>query len=72
MHGGKRQGAGRPACPDERKRPVTLKLAPELVAYLATVSNKTAAVEDALRRSRGFREWAKRSSGDSLGDSAAS
>ena len=60
MHGGKRPGAGRPARPDERKRPVTLKLAPELAEYLATVASKTAAVEDALRRSKGFRERAKR------------
>lgn len=51
---------------------MTLKLAPELVAYLATVTSKVGAVEDALLRSRGFREWARRSSGDSLGDSADS
>lgn len=58
-HGGKREGAGRKARPDERKVPLAIKLAVELSEYLASRENKTATIEEALRRSRGFREWRK-------------
>lgn len=58
-HGGKREGAGRKARPDERKVPLAVKLTVELSEYLGTVENKTATIEDALKRSRGFREWRK-------------
>lgn len=62
-HGGKREGAGRKARPDERKIPLAIKLEVELSEYLASCENKTAAIEEALRRSNGFREWvAKRRS----------
>lgn len=58
-HGGKRKGAGRKARPDERKIPLAIKLAVELAEYLATVESKTGTIEEALRRSKGFREWRK-------------
>ena len=58
-HGGKRKGAGRPARPDERKIPLAVKLAVDLMEYLASCENKTATIEEALRRSKGFREWRK-------------
>lgn len=58
-HGGKRKGAGRKARPDERKIPLAVKLDRELAEYLATVESKTGTIEDALRRSKGFREWRK-------------
>ena len=57
--GGKREGAGRKARPDERKIPLALKLAVDLSEYLASCENKTATIEAALRRSSGFREWKK-------------
>lgn len=57
--GGKREGAGRKARPDERKVPLAIKLAVELSEYLATCESKTGTIEDALRRSRAFREWKK-------------
>lgn len=56
-HGGARKGAGRKARPDEKKVPVAIKLEPQLVKYLATCDNKTAVIEEALKRSRGFRAW---------------
>lgn len=59
MRGGKREGAGRKARPDERKIPLAVKFDRELCEYLATVENKTATIEEALRRSKGFREWRK-------------
>lgn len=55
--GGKREGAGRKARPDERKIPLAIKIAVELSEYLATVESKTATIEDALRRSKCFRDW---------------
>ena len=57
--GGRREGAGRKARPDERKIPLAIKLAVELSEYLATVESKTGTIEEALRRSKGFREWRK-------------
>lgn len=62
-HGGKRKGAGRKARPDERKVPLAVKLAVDLTEYLATVESKTGAIEEALRRSKGFRDWKRRQSG---------
>ena len=59
MQGGKRKGAGRKARPDERKVPLAIKLDRELAEYLATVESKTGTIEEALRRSKGFREWRK-------------
>jgi hypothetical protein len=62
-HGGKRKGAGRKASPDERKIPLTIKMDRGLFEYLSAVESKTATIEAALRRSKGFRDWlAKRRS----------
>lgn len=58
-HGGKRKGAGRKANPDERKVPIAVKIDRELSEYLATCESKTGTIEEALRRSKGFREWRK-------------
>ena len=55
--GGPRKGAGRKPRPEERKIMTTIKLDRELYEYLETVENKTAAIEEALRRSQGFRKW---------------
>lgn len=62
-HGGRRKGAGRKARPDEVKLPLAIKVNRELSAYLATVASKTGTIEDALRRSKGFRDWKRRQSG---------
>lgn len=56
-HGGRRKGAGRKARPEERKVPLAIKLAVDLSEYLASCENKTATIEESLRRSKGFREW---------------
>ena len=45
--------------PEERKIPLAIKLDRDLAEYLETVENKTATIEDALRRSQGFKRWKK-------------
>ena len=60
-HGGKRDGAGRKAAPEgTQKIPKTYKLSPEIVEYLSTLDNATAAIETALIKSKGFREWRRK------------
>lgn len=56
-HGGKREGAGRKPAPESRKRPLAMRIDPELAEYLSTVEDKTACIEDALRGTKRFREW---------------
>ena len=54
----KPRAAGRPAMnPAERKQMMSFKISPELVEYLKTASNKTAAIEKALRDSPEFKVW---------------
>ncbi len=55
--GGPRKGAGRKPRPEERKIPMAIKIDREMFDYLETVESKTAAIEDALRRSQGFKVW---------------
>ena len=43
--------------PAERKQMMSFKISPELVEYLKTASNKTAAIEKALRDSPEFKVW---------------
>jgi hypothetical protein len=60
-HGGKRDGAGRKPAPEgTQKVAKTFKLSPEIVEYLSTLDNATAAIETALIKSKGFREWRKK------------
>lgn len=54
--GGKRPGAGRKPSPDAKIRMSTC-LARDVVAYLASRENKAVTIEDALRRTRDYREW---------------
>jgi hypothetical protein len=54
--GGKRRGAGRKLDPN-KKRPATFKLSVPIIDYLATTENKTATIELAVQRSKGFKEW---------------
>ena len=57
MRGGKRKGAGRKARPDSRTVPKSIKVSQEVADYLA--AKGTGVIEDALRRTKDFREWAK-------------
>ena len=41
------------------RKPWAGKFLPSTLEYLQTVPNKTAALEDALRRTAAFRAWAK-------------
>jgi hypothetical protein len=56
-HGGKRKGAGRKASPDSRSVPKSLKVSREVADYLA--AKGTGLVEDAIRKTKSFREWIK-------------
>jgi hypothetical protein len=56
-HGGKRKGAGRKARPDSRSVPKSIKVSQQVADYLA--DRGTGVIEDALRRTKDFKEWAK-------------
>ena len=56
-HGGKRKGAGRKARPDSRSVPKSIKVSQEVSDYLS--DRGTGVIEDALRRTKDFKEWAK-------------
>lgn len=56
-HGGKRKGAGRKARPDSRSVPKSIKVSQQVADYLS--DRGTGVIEDAIRRTKDFREWAK-------------
>lgn len=56
-HGGKRKGAGRKPAPDSRSVPKSIKVSQRVADYLA--ERGTGVIEDAIRRTKDFREWAK-------------
>ena len=56
-HGGKRKGAGRKASPDSRSVPKSIKVSQDVADYLT--EHGTGIIEDALRRTKDFKEWAK-------------
>lgn len=56
-HGGKRLGAGRKASPDSRNVPKSIKVSREVADYLA--AKGTGLIEDAIRKTKAFREWCK-------------
>lgn len=56
-HGGKRKGAGRKAAPDSRSVPKSIKVSQEVADYLS--EHGTGIVEDALRKTKAFREWSR-------------
>lgn len=58
-HGGKREGAGRKPRPDGNGRtvPKSIKVSSEVADYLAEVGSGI--VEDTLRKTKAFRDWAK-------------
>lgn len=57
QHGGKRKGAGRKARPDSRRVPKSIKVSQQVADYLA--DRGTGVIEDAIKRTKDFREWAK-------------
>ena len=54
--GGKRIGSGRKPSGTPNRVSVSYRLAPEVVAYLRSTPSATEAIEQAVRRSKGFRE----------------
>lgn len=61
-HGGQRTGAGRKPDPD-KKQPISLKLTPKVVKYLKSV-NASVTVDEAIQRSKAYREWLKTLEGE--------
>ena len=56
-HGGKRIGAGRPPIPEEEKKiPMTIKVAPIIRRYLRQ-RQATETIETAITRSKDFKQW---------------
>ena len=62
-HGGKRKGAGRKPDPESRKRPLAIRISPDLAEYLETVEDKTAVIETAVVRSKPFKDWKRKRDG---------
>jgi hypothetical protein len=61
-HGGKRQGAGRKASRGEAKIVTTINVTPELKLYLSQCEqSQSEVVEDAIRRTKAFRDWKAKS-----------
>jgi hypothetical protein len=58
-HGGKRKGSGRKPREDGKGRtvPKSIKVSQEMADYLAVVG--TGIVEDTLRKTKAFKDWAK-------------
>lgn len=54
-HGGKRKGAGRKAAPDSRRVPKSIKVSETVAEYLS--EHGTGLIENAIRRTKHFREW---------------
>jgi hypothetical protein len=57
-HGGKRDGAGRKASPDSRSVPKSIKVSRQVADYLS--DRGTGVIEDALRRTKDFKDWLNR------------
>ena len=63
-HGGKREGAGRKVSRGEVKVTTSIGVTPEIKQFLAEQEDSASnVVEDAIRRTRAFREWSKSRSG---------
>jgi predicted transcriptional regulator len=61
-HGGKRKGAGRKASRGEAKVTTSIGVTPEVKRYLDQCEeSQSEVVEDAIRRSKAFREWKTKS-----------
>ena len=59
-HGGPRPGSGRPADPDA-KVDLSLRVPPDVRAYLDTCENISETVAEVIRRTKAFRDWQKES-----------
>lgn len=59
-HGGKRAGAGAKPMRGEPKVTLSLKVSPQVKAFLASSDlSASEAVEQTIRKSKDFREWRK-------------
>lgn len=58
--GGKREGAGRKAARGERKESLSIGVTPTLRTFLeAQAGSMSDVIEDAIRRTKAFRDWEK-------------
>jgi len=61
-HGGKREGAGRKASRGEAKVTTSIGVTPEVKRYLDQCEeSQSDVIEDAIRRTKAFREWKAKS-----------
>lgn len=51
---------GRPPYQPNPRKMVSCRLDPQVVAYLATVPNKTETIESLIKQSAEYQRWAKR------------
>lgn len=58
---------GRPPYQPNPRKMQSFRLDPQIVEYLASVPNKTDAIEAAIRKSIDFRKWARGDSQDAKG-----
>ena len=58
-HGGKREGAGRRPARGVAKVPLSGRATPEVKAFLDSTGNLSEWIENAVRRSKQFRDWCK-------------
>ena len=63
-HGGNRPGAGRPPVRNVSKVTLSLRVTPDVKAYLASEGNISEAVEEQTRKSAGFKQWRKSQTAD--------
>ena len=68
--GGKREGAGRPA-PLGRKKPVGIRLTPEVVEFCKQHPQGFVVLEEKLRKSKEFRDWLAMAKGIEIGKQMA-
>lgn len=59
--GGSREGGGRPKT-GTAKVPVAYRLSQDVAAFLNTIENRSVYIDDMIRRSKAFRDWAKNQS----------
>lgn len=57
--GGAREGAGRKPDPNA-KEPYGTRLSKDTIAFLQSIDNAAAYIDDTIKRSKGYRQWKAR------------
>lgn len=59
VKGGRRKGAGRKPKKDAKVK-ATVNVSPDVLAFLNSTGNRSQAVEAMVRKTKAFKDWAKR------------